>query len=101
MRRMVMASLRSLQDVVFHEAAIPSVPRSINDPVPSHDININGTFNVLRAAKDAGVNLIDTYTPLQSHAELFPDGLHPDARGYEILARTVLAALQKAAASAK
>jgi nucleoside-diphosphate-sugar epimerase len=37
-------------DVVFHEAAIPSVPRSINDPVPSHDVNINGTFNVLRAA---------------------------------------------------
>jgi len=35
--------------VVFHEAAIPSVPRSIDDPVPSHDVNINGTFNVLRA----------------------------------------------------
>jgi nucleoside-diphosphate-sugar epimerase len=38
--------------VVFHEAAIPSVPRSIDDPVPSHDINIDGTFNVLRAAKE-------------------------------------------------
>jgi nucleoside-diphosphate-sugar epimerase len=38
--------------VVFHEAAIPSVPRSIADPVPSHDININGTFNVLRAAHE-------------------------------------------------
>lgn len=37
-------------DVVFHEAAIPSVPRSIADPVPSHDVNINGTFNVFRAA---------------------------------------------------
>ncbi len=37
-------------DVVFHEAAIPSVPRSIVDPIPSHDVNINGTFNVLRAA---------------------------------------------------
>jgi nucleoside-diphosphate-sugar epimerase len=36
--------------VVFHEAAIPSVPRSIDDPVPSHDVNIDGTFNVLRAA---------------------------------------------------
>jgi len=35
--------------VVFHEAAIPSVPRSIDDPLPSHDVNINGTFNVLRA----------------------------------------------------
>jgi nucleoside-diphosphate-sugar epimerase len=38
--------------VVFHEAAIPSVPRSIIDPVPSHDVNINGTFNVLRAARE-------------------------------------------------
>ncbi|MDQ6678176.1 MAG: SDR family oxidoreductase [Acidobacteriota bacterium] len=42
-------------DVVFHEAAIPSVPRSIAEPGPSHDVNINGTFNVLRAASDAGV----------------------------------------------
>lgn len=37
-------------DIVFHEAAIPSVPRSIQDPVPSHEVNINGTFQVLRAA---------------------------------------------------
>lgn len=42
-------------DVVFHEAAIPSVPRSINDPVPSHDVNMNGTFNVLRAASEGKV----------------------------------------------
>jgi len=38
--------------VVFHEAAIASVPRSIDDPIPSHDVNINGTFNVLRAARE-------------------------------------------------
>ena len=38
--------------VVFHEAAIPSVPRSIVEPVPSHEVNINGTFNVLRAAHE-------------------------------------------------
>jgi nucleoside-diphosphate-sugar epimerase len=38
--------------VVFHEAAIPSVPRSIDEPLPSHDCNINGTFNVLRAAHE-------------------------------------------------
>ena len=38
--------------VVFHEAALPSVPRSIDDPVPSHECNIDGTFNVLRAAKE-------------------------------------------------
>jgi nucleoside-diphosphate-sugar epimerase len=41
--------------VVFHEAAIPSVPRSIEDPVPSHEVNIDGTFNVLRAAQAGGV----------------------------------------------
>src|SRR3954447_8006351 len=38
--------------VVFHEAAIPSVPKSIIDPIPSHEVNINGTFNVLRAAHE-------------------------------------------------
>lgn len=36
-------------DAVFHLAAVPSVPRSIDDPLPCHDININGTFSVLRA----------------------------------------------------
>jgi UDP-glucose 4-epimerase len=45
-------------DVVFHEAAIPSVPRSIRDPLPSHDVNINGTFNVLNTAKAAGVRRV-------------------------------------------
>ena len=44
--------------VVFHEAAIPSVPRSIDDPVPSHEVNINGTFNVLRAAHAGGVGRV-------------------------------------------
>src|SRR5882724_4140299 len=42
-------------DTVFHLAAIPSVPKSIADPIPSHDVNINGTFTVLRAAKEGGV----------------------------------------------
>ena len=45
-------------DVVFHEAAIPSVPRSINDPVPSHEVNINGTFQLLRAAAAGGVGRV-------------------------------------------
>ena len=42
-------------DVVYHLAAIPSVPRSIHDPVPSHEVNIDGTFNVYRAAAEGGV----------------------------------------------
>jgi UDP-glucose 4-epimerase len=44
--------------VVFHEAAIPSVPRSIVEPVPSHEVNINGTFNVLRAAQEGKVGRV-------------------------------------------
>ena len=42
-------------DVVFHLAAIPSVPRSISDPIPSHEVNIDGTFNVLQACAQGGV----------------------------------------------
>jgi UDP-glucose 4-epimerase len=37
---------------IFHLAAIPSVPKSIDRPLPSHESNINGTFNVFRAAAD-------------------------------------------------
>ena len=44
--------------VVFHEAAIPSVPRSIVEPVPSHEVNIDGTFNVLRAARDGAAGRV-------------------------------------------
>src|ERR1700677_3035524 len=45
-------------DTVFHLAAIPSVPRSIDDPVPSHQVNIDGTFNVFRAAAQGGARRI-------------------------------------------
>jgi len=45
-------------DVVFHLAAIPSVPRSIEDPRPSHEANIDATFNVYLAAKEAGVKRV-------------------------------------------
>jgi len=44
--------------VVFHLAAIPSVPRSIQDPVPSHEANIDGTFQVLRAAVDGSAGRV-------------------------------------------
>ncbi|HEX6557994.1 MAG TPA: SDR family oxidoreductase [Longimicrobiales bacterium] len=42
-------------DFVLHEAAIPSVPRSVADPVGSHEANITGTLNILLAARDAKV----------------------------------------------
>lgn len=41
--------------VVFHLAAMPSVPKSVADPLTSHDVNVNGTLNVLLAARDAHV----------------------------------------------
>ncbi|MBK8150541.1 MAG: SDR family oxidoreductase [Acidobacteria bacterium] len=42
-------------EVVFHEAALPSVPRSVENPVETHDACVNGTFNVLCRAREAGV----------------------------------------------
>jgi nucleoside-diphosphate-sugar epimerase len=45
-------------DAVFHEAALPSVPRSIADPLSSHQANATGTLNVLVAARDAGARRV-------------------------------------------
>jgi len=45
-------------EVVFHEAALPSVPRSVQDPLTSNATNITGTLNVLLAARDAGVRRV-------------------------------------------
>jgi len=43
---------------VFHQAAIPSVPRSVENPVDSNQSNIDGTLNVLVAARDQGVKRV-------------------------------------------
>ncbi|MEO8451460.1 MAG: SDR family oxidoreductase [Gemmatimonadota bacterium] len=40
---------------VLHQAALPSVPRSIRDPITSNDVNVVGTLNVLNASRDAKV----------------------------------------------
>lgn len=45
----------SEQDFVLHQAALGSVPRSINDPITSNDVNIGGFLNMLVAARDANV----------------------------------------------
>ncbi|WZL88698.1 SDR family oxidoreductase [Salinimicrobium sp. 3283s] len=42
-------------DFVLHEAALGSVPRSINDPITTNDVNISGFLNMLVASRDAGV----------------------------------------------
>ncbi len=45
-------------DFVLHQAALASVPRSVKDPLTSHESNINGTLNVLLAARDACVKRV-------------------------------------------
>jgi nucleoside-diphosphate-sugar epimerase len=45
-------------DYVLHQAAIPSVPRSVSDPITSNRANIDATLNVLVAARDAGVKRV-------------------------------------------
>jgi UDP-glucose 4-epimerase len=45
-------------DYVFHQAALPSVPRSIDDPLKTHDVNSTGTLNVLLAARDCNVKKV-------------------------------------------
>jgi nucleoside-diphosphate-sugar epimerase len=45
-------------DYVIHLAAVPSVPRSVADPLTSNSVNIDGTLNVLLAARDAGARRV-------------------------------------------
>jgi nucleoside-diphosphate-sugar epimerase len=53
----ILAALKGV-DIVFHEAALPSVAKSILDPVKSNKNNIDGTVNLLLAAKDQGVKKV-------------------------------------------
>jgi UDP-glucose 4-epimerase len=45
-------------EVVFHQGALPSVPRSVADPLTTNNVNNNGTLNVLLASRDAGVRRV-------------------------------------------
>jgi UDP-glucose 4-epimerase len=45
-------------ETIFHLGALPSVPRSVKEPRPSHESNIDGTFNLLEGARAAGVRRI-------------------------------------------
>ena len=49
--------MRAVQGIeyVLHQAAIPSVPRSVKDPLTSNRANVTSTLNLLVAARDAGV----------------------------------------------
>jgi nucleoside-diphosphate-sugar epimerase len=75
-------------DYVLHQAAIPSVPRSVLDPIGSNRANVDGTVNVLVAARDAKVKRViyaasssvygDTPT-LPKHERMTPDPISPYA----------------------
>ncbi len=75
-------------DYVLHQAALASVPRSVRDPLTSHESNINGTLSLLLAARDAGVKRI-VYAASSSaygdqegqskHEEMTPRPLSPYA----------------------
>jgi nucleoside-diphosphate-sugar epimerase len=45
-------------DFILHQAALPSVPRSVKDPLTSNEVNVSGTLNILEAAKDEGVERV-------------------------------------------
>src|SRR5580704_6359517 len=75
-------------DYVLHQAAIPSVPKSVLDPIASNRANVDGTVNVLVAARDAKVKRVifaasssvygDTPT-LPKHEAMTPDPISPYA----------------------
>lgn len=45
-------------DIVLHQAALPSVPRSIKDPITSNEVNVSGTLNILEASVSAKVKRV-------------------------------------------
>lgn len=45
-------------DLISHQAALGSVPRSINDPLTTNEVNITGTLNIFTAAKEAGIKRV-------------------------------------------
>jgi nucleoside-diphosphate-sugar epimerase len=75
-------------EIVFHQAALPSVPRSVADPVASNVACVDATVNLLWAAKEAGVRRVvyaasssaygDTPT-LPKHEEMLPNPISPYA----------------------
>jgi nucleoside-diphosphate-sugar epimerase len=75
-------------EIVIHEAALPSVPRSVQDPLTSNATNVTGTLNVLLASRDAGVervvyasssSIYGANPELPKHEALLPQPISPYA----------------------
>lgn len=75
-------------DVVLHQAALPSVPRSVKDPLSSNEVNVTGTVNLLQASRDVGVkrfvyasssSVYGDNPELPKHEAMIPNPLSPYA----------------------
>jgi UDP-glucose 4-epimerase len=75
-------------DYVIHQAALPSVPKSVAEPELTHAVNVNGTLNLLLAARDAGVKRVvyaasssayGNSETLPKHEEMVPHPISPYA----------------------
>jgi len=73
-------------DGIFHEGAIASVPRSVANPLETHEVNLSGTFNVLTVARDCGVKKVvfassaavyGENPELPKREDMIPDTLSP------------------------
>lgn len=83
----VVQSVKGIE-VILHQAALPSVPRSIKDPITTNDVNIGGTLNILDAAKENGVrrfvfasssSVYGDNPELPKHEDMTPNPLSPYA----------------------
>ena len=60
-------------DLIFHEAAVVSVERSVEDPVGCHDVTVDGTLNVLEAARRSGARIVlASSAAVYGHPETVP-----------------------------
>jgi len=65
-------------DYVLHQAALPSVPRSVKDPITSNRANVDGTLNILVAARDAGVRRVVFAGSSSAYGNTMPSPKHED-----------------------
>ncbi|UCD15094.1 MAG: NAD-dependent epimerase/dehydratase family protein, partial [Candidatus Omnitrophota bacterium] len=69
-------------DIVFHQAALRSVPRSFNNPYEYNEVNVNGTLNILKAAHEKGVKrlVFASSSSIYGDVDKFPqsEGQYPE-----------------------